>query len=51
MWFGGEIDHGCCRGQGTLVTEEGRREGKRNAQGTAYGKHFPRATDRENERS
>lgn len=27
MWFGGEMDWGCCRGEGALVTETGEREG------------------------
>ena len=37
MWFGREMDHNCCGGEGAPVAEKGERE--RNAQ----GEHLPKA--------
>ena len=41
MWFGGEMDCGCSRGEGVLVVEEGRRvEHTRMYTGERFHKAF-----------
>lgn len=42
-WFRGEMDHGCCAREGTVVMEKGQRdkERKRSTQGNSQGEHFP----------
>ena len=47
MWFRGETECGCCRGEGTMVIKKGKRE--RSTQGNAQGEHFPKAIGWENE--
>ena len=42
MWSGGEMDCGCCGGEGPLLMEKG--EAERNTQRNSQGKHFPKAT-------
>ena len=42
MWFGGETDGKCCRGEGALVAEKGEREW--STQGITQGKYFPNAS-------
>ena len=39
-WFGGEMDHGCCKGEGAVGEEKGKRE--RSTKGSAQ-EHFRKA--------
>ena len=48
IWFRGETNCGCCRGEGAMVTEKGERE--RSTQGNAQREHYSKATDLKNER-
>ena len=48
MWFRGEMDHRCCRGEEAVVLEKGER--KRSTQGNTKGECFPKAIGLENKR-
>ena len=41
MWFKGEMDHECSRGEGAMVVEKGKRE--ESTQENAQGGHFSKA--------
>ena len=49
MWFRGEIDPGCYRGEAAVVTEKG--ESQRSTQGNTQGECFPLTIGLENERN